>query len=58
MTMTTKEACRAAPKHALIDTNPQVTVDEGYVREVRENLIEGVTFEDLKPIFCREAATS
>ena len=37
MTMTIKEACKAALKQALIDTSRRVAVDEnGYVGEVRE----------------------
>jgi hypothetical protein len=37
MTMTIKEACKAALKQALIATKPHVSVDEnGYVGEVRE----------------------
>jgi hypothetical protein len=49
MTMPIKEACKAALKRALIATKPQVSVDEkGYVCEVRDNLIEGVTLEDFK----------
>lgn len=43
----TKDACKAALKQALIDTNHRVTID-GYVAEVRDNLIEGVKLENFE----------